>query len=703
MIWRENENTVRTLVVLAVLGRVCVSASTLGCEASFSTQEILDRMAAPPDPRRPAAERAAGTIEVLQKAIANSPRDLFLHEAYQDAVIGGIGDERGKVVDEYRTLLAKNPGDPVFLYLLARAEYGWETKQAVAHLKQAISAASNFAPAHLLLARIDSAPAFDDPKEAAVQMDLFSELCPASVRVYPELLWSKDRELVARTAARVRKGLAGRTDAEAAAAYPDLWSLEEAMERSDNQAANRERIRQDVELLRSHGFARNTHWLAATQNAADKLDHPEWVTEALKELASLYPRSTAARDLAWSERNKANPVQADLAVSREWPGSLELAYSTFLAVMRDRSSTAQQVGDALELLKLGLKNEPEAELTLPPVPIDAAASLAEKGVRLEDIPDLVRLGFTLTERSYAANSRSDLFANVARSAQRTRDDWYLQGYFPLCEANIRLGRSAYSKDELATLEDILNRMRPAEQASSEEKFRQSEKEAWLWYLKGLYAEKQGHKLDALVAYRNSIATYPPRRPRPDRRDEVMQAAQQLWKQMGGTEQGWSDWAAHSPLMNFYAGSGGPNAWAHLAIARPGLVLTDSRGNQWRPEDLAKKTSFVTLWASWCGPCRAELPYLEKLALRFKDRSDVAVLALNVDDDPKAMETALKELKVTVSSIAARDFAYEMLPTMAIPAAWLMTPLKTAMFTADNGVLDQWLERAAQAVEKAAGN
>ena len=372
--------------------------------------------------------------------------------------------------------------------------------------------------------------------------------------------------------------------------------------------------------------------------------------------------------------------------------------------MRDRSSSPQQIGDALELLKLGLKNEPEALLTLPPVPIDAAASLAERCVRLEDIPDLVRLGFTLTERSYVANSMSDLFAHAARSAQQTRDDWYLEGYYPLCEANIRLGHLANARDTLTTAEDMLNRIRPTQEASSEEKFRYSEREAWLWYLKGLYAQKQGHNLDALVSYRNSVATYPPRRPRADRRDEVMQAAQKLWKQMGGTAQGWSDWAAQSPLMNFYAGSGGPNAWGQLASAKPGLLLTDSLGNQWRPEDLAKKTSFVALWASWCGPCRAELPYLEKLALRFKDRSDIAVLALNVDDDPKAMETALKELKVNVPSIAARDFAYKILPTMAIPAAWLMTPVKTVMFNASNDVLDKWLEQAAQAVEGAtAGN
>ena len=51
-------------------------------------------------------------------------------------------------------------------------------------------------------------------------------------------------------------------------------------------------------------------------------------------------------------------------------------------------------------------------------------------------------------------------------------------------------------------------------------------------------------------------------------------------------------------------------------------------------------------------------------------------------------------------IAARDFAYEMLPTMAIPAAWLLTPVKTVMFYAENDALDKWLGEAAQALEKA---
>jgi len=77
-----------------------------------------------------------------------------------------------------------------------------------------------------------------------------------------------------------------------------------------------------------------------------------------------------------------------------------------------------------------------------------------------------------------------------------------------------------------------------------------------WFMCGVYEQKDGRKMDALVNYRNALALYPPRRPRPDRRDEVMASAERLWKDLGGTAQGWNDWATQSSLAGFYAGSGG---------------------------------------------------------------------------------------------------------------------------------------------------
>ena len=81
------------------------------------------------------------------------------------------------------------------------------------------------------------------------------------------------------------------------------------------------------------------------------------------------------------------------------------------------SGVQEAAGEALDLLKLALKSEPEAMLTLPPVPIEAAADLAQRGARLEDIQDLVRLGFAL---NFAATATAGAISSCARGPTRSR-------------------------------------------------------------------------------------------------------------------------------------------------------------------------------------------------------------------------------------------------------------------------------------------
>jgi hypothetical protein len=60
---------------------------------------------------------------------------------------------------------------------------------------------------------------------------------------------------------------------------------------------------------------------------------------------------------------------------------------------------------------------------------------------------------------------------------------------------------------------------------------------------------------------------------------------------GGSAQGWNDWAAHSSLRHFDAGSGAVNAWSKLPA---GTTFTDTLGRQYNPKDLAGKIALVTL-------------------------------------------------------------------------------------------------------------
>ena len=64
---------------------------------------------------------------------------------------------------------------------------------------------------------------------------------------------------------------------------------------------------------------------------------------------------------------------------------------------------------------------------------------------------------------------------------------------------------------------------------------------------------------------------------------------------------------------------------------PQFALEDMDGKQRRLADLRGKVVVVNFWATWCPPCRREMPSLERLSQVLKD-DDVAILAVNVAED-----------------------------------------------------------------------
>jgi thiol-disulfide isomerase/thioredoxin len=84
--------------------------------------------------------------------------------------------------------------------------------------------------------------------------------------------------------------------------------------------------------------------------------------------------------------------------------------------------------------------------------------------------------------------------------------------------------------------------------------------------------------------------------------------------------------------------------AAVLLLRPGAPATDSRlvpfdvvapaGGTLRSADLSGRILLVNLWASWCAPCREELPKLDSLAARF-DTARVTFVALSDDVDGAA--------------------------------------------------------------------
>ena len=61
-------------------------------------------------------------------------------------------------------------------------------------------------------------------------------------------------------------------------------------------------------------------------------------------------------------------------------------------------------------------------------------------------------------------------------------------------------------------------------------------------------------------------------------------------------------------------------------------FADANGKTASTADLKGKVVFINFWASWCPPCRAEMPSLEKLYQQLKDDNRFVFLFINEDED-----------------------------------------------------------------------
>jgi thiol-disulfide isomerase/thioredoxin len=66
---------------------------------------------------------------------------------------------------------------------------------------------------------------------------------------------------------------------------------------------------------------------------------------------------------------------------------------------------------------------------------------------------------------------------------------------------------------------------------------------------------------------------------------------------------------------------------------PGFKYVNIEGDSMTMEDFKGKVVYIDVWATWCGPCIAEHPYMEELQQQFEDDS-VAFLAISIDSSPE---------------------------------------------------------------------
>lgn len=72
-------------------------------------------------------------------------------------------------------------------------------------------------------------------------------------------------------------------------------------------------------------------------------------------------------------------------------------------------------------------------------------------------------------------------------------------------------------------------------------------------------------------------------------------------------------------------------------AAPDFTLTDLDGQNISLSDFQGKNVYINFWASWCGPCKLEMPDIEKIHQDYKDK-DLVVLAVNIGESQDKVKT-----------------------------------------------------------------
>ena len=65
------------------------------------------------------------------------------------------------------------------------------------------------------------------------------------------------------------------------------------------------------------------------------------------------------------------------------------------------------------------------------------------------------------------------------------------------------------------------------------------------------------------------------------------------------------------------------------------------GKEYTLADFRGKYVYIDMWATWCGPCKREMPYLKALEEEFED-AEIVFVGLSVDKDKAAWEKMVKE-------------------------------------------------------------
>jgi thiol-disulfide isomerase/thioredoxin len=140
--------------------------------------------------------------------------------------------------------------------------------------------------------------------------------------------------------------------------------------------------------------------------------------------------------------------------------------------------------------------------------------------------------------------------------------------------------------------------------------------------------------------------------------------------------------------------------AKLGEAAPlDFVLKDMSGKDVRLADLKGRPILLNFWATWCGPCKTEIPWLVEFNEQYKDKQ-LAIVGISVDDPVEDLKPFVAEHKMTYPVLLGKghdDLMAAYQASEVIPVSWFIKPDGTVSMKATGIHPRAWFDQQIKAL------
>lgn len=117
---------------------------------------------------------------------------------------------------------------------------------------------------------------------------------------------------------------------------------------------------------------------------------------------------------------------------------------------------------------------------------------------------------------------------------------------------------------------------------------------------------------------------------------------------------------------------------------PEFILKDIDGRIHKLSDYRGKVVIVNFWATWCPPCRFEIPSMERLQKRLANKN-IVILAINIGEDADTIFEFIGDYNINFPLLMDLDSAViKNYPVIGLPTSYVIDPEGRTVYRAIGG-------------------